>query len=133
MRLSPKITIYRKSWDARKLKLSARKEAASRLSLAAQYIRAYIVRSISKPYPPASSPGEPPHARSGRLRGSVVAPPVSPNELVARVGATVEYAPLLEKGTKKMSARPFFGPALRATRNAVIGILTRRPGGKWGK
>jgi len=50
---------------------------------------------------------------TGRLRSSIA------NELgrdskglVARVGTNVEYAPYLELGTRRMSARPFLRPAL---------------------
>ena len=63
---------------------------------------------------------------TGRLRSSIV------NELgrdgrglVARVGTNVEYAPYLELGTRRMSARPFLRPALaQGARSSTISRST---------
>lgn len=60
----------------------------------------------------ASAPGEPPAVRSGDLRRSWR--PLTGSEgsgatttIRAAIRTNVKYAPWLEKGTKKMKARPF--------------------------
>lgn len=52
---------------------------------------------------------------TGRLRASIAQEIGGDDDgLVARVGTNVEYAPYLEFGTSRMSARPFLRPALGA-------------------
>ena len=53
----------------------------------------------------ASAPGEPPANRTGKLANSFNYR-ARPREL--RVGAEAFYAKWLDKGTKKMAARPYF-------------------------
>lgn len=64
-----------------------------------------------------SQPGRGPAVRTGRLRGSITwrlgRDVVG---LFADVGTAVEYAPYVELGTSRMSARPFLRPALAAAR-----------------
>lgn len=69
-----------------------------------------------------SSPGEPPHVQTGRLRGSVAWEVVG---LLGRVGTNVKYGRWLELGTKRLAARPWLRPSLDAMRSALIRILTR--------
>jgi hypothetical protein len=72
-----------------------------------------------------SSPGNPPHVQTGRLRGSV-AWVVERNGkmLVVRVGTNVKYGRSLEMGTKKLQARPWLRPALAIHYRNVRTILT---------
>lgn len=44
-------------------------------------------------------------------------------EKKAVVGSNVEYAPFVEMGTSKMTARPFLRPALEACRNEIKRIF----------
>lgn len=76
-------------------------------------IRQETVFSIGTPYPPASWAGEPPHRRSGRLRGSIKVKKAQVLDTGSRstshgyVYAGVHYAKFLERGTRRMAARPF--------------------------
>lgn len=51
---------------------------------------------------------------TGRLRSSITHTPVERDgdELVARIGTDVEYAPYVELGTRHQVAQPFLRPAL---------------------
>ena len=82
--------------------------------LAGKELVKYTQRSISIPFPPASSPGNPPHLRTGKLKGSVrYEYSVKQLELIA----DIEYAKFLEFGTWKMAPRPFLRPALHRVFN----------------
>lgn len=101
---------------------------ASGMATAGKALAASTVKKVSTPYPPASRPGNPPHARRGRSGGlagaithkverqgqnvvlSVGVPPDSPNRKVA------EY---LQGGTGRMAARPFTESEARATATVV--------------
>lgn len=101
---------------------------AKGMETAGKVLAASTVRSISTPYPPASSPGQPPHRRSGGLAGAV-------GHRVSRKGSTVELsvgvpagspvarqAQALQKGTARMAARPFVpDPGHAAT--TVVGYV----------
>lgn len=62
----------------------------------------------------ASAPGQPPATDTGRLANSIEFDKVS--ELTATVGSNLIYAKYLEYGTRRMAARPFFGPATEEAR-----------------
>lgn len=73
------------------------------VAASAKPIETYIKLKVSKPYPPASRPGQPPHRRTGRFQR---------NWRVRGIGKTLQirnhtfYAAFLEAGTSKMAARP---------------------------
>lgn len=57
---------------------------------------------------------------TGRLRSSITMEMGKDgDDVVARVGTNVHYAPYLEFGTRRMTARPFLRPALDAARGAI--------------
>ena len=72
---------------------------------------------IGTPYPPASRPGTPPHTRTGQLIEGVGAY-VTAGDNIAEltVSSSRESRPKvpfwLEKGTRKMAARPFMTPTV---------------------
>lgn len=68
----------------------------------------------------ASAPGEAPAVDTGNLFNSIKAEMTGPK--VGVVFTNVEYAPILEFGSAKMAARPFFAPATDA---AWPGFLER--------
>ena len=58
---------------------------------------------------------------TGRLRSSIAMEIGTDNgDVVVRVGTNVHYAPYLEFGTRRMTARPFMRPALDAIRGTVV-------------
>ncbi len=71
-------------------------------------------QSISTKYPPASSPGNPPHRRTGKLHASAS---TDTNErgqtVITTVGTNAPYAGFLEEGTSRMAARPHIDPLHR--------------------
>lgn len=73
----------------------------------------YKVAGVAR-YHRASRAGDPPAVNFGTLRGSIGIEKI--NDLRVRVGTNVEYAPYLEFGTYKMSARPFMRVALQKVR-----------------
>jgi len=82
--------------------ISSGKEAARRTQ-----------RTIGRLYPPASRPGEPPRKRTGRLQKGVKATWTFKTTTV-RVVSEAPYSLFLEKGTRKMSARPFILGSLQS-------------------
>ncbi len=71
-----------------------------------------------------SRPGEVPHIRTGALKKSIFWQ-YTPNSFTwtARVGASAKHALWLEKGTRRMAARPFIIPALIATQTLFGRVL----------
>lgn len=67
--------------------------------------------SVNQSYPPASTPGEPPHKRTGNLL-SRIDHEFDNDGLVGRVGSNLDYARFLELGTEKMEPRPYLRPAM---------------------
>lgn len=55
---------------------------------------------------------------TGTLRRSITHEPKKPKRKVV-VGSNVEYAPFVEMGTSKMSARPYLRPALHANMEKI--------------
>lgn len=57
---------------------------------AVDFVKKEVVRAIDKPYPPASSPGEPPRKRTGAYQESIVGvvhPSRTGKSIVGRVGS----------------------------------------------
>ena len=82
-------------------------------------VKAQTQALISKPYPPASKPLQPPHKRSGRLQGGITV--VVEKGARGRAAALVvksdqPYANFVDKGTRKMVKRPFAQVALTGGR-----------------
>lgn len=86
------------------------------LETAAMYLRRDIVRSLEVPGPTKTHPemasslkGEPPHKRTGHLRGSIMHE-VAPDSKSAKVGSFgpkgVVYARALELGARAHTVRP---------------------------
>lgn len=89
--------------------------------------RTYRVPGTNRTYT-ASAPGEPPAQRLGRLRTSVKTSIVDKGkDLEGQVGSGLEYAPMLEHGTRRMAARPWLKPSFEKALGRVKDIL----GGRW--
>jgi hypothetical protein len=84
----------------------------------------------SFPDKPPSAPGEPPAKRTGTLGRSIDQETLERRrgrgrEFIGRVGTNVKYGFWLELGTRKMAARPYLRPALRAKSKMLPGFLRR--------
>ncbi len=90
----------------------ARSEVAKALNRVGSRSVDRIKSELSGPYPPASSPGQPPHTRTGELQAKMKHK-VSISgyyDVYLRVYNTAPHADWLEFGTEKMAARPFLRP-----------------------
>jgi len=86
-----------------------------------------IRRRLNVPYPPASSPGESPHRRTGNLQRSAEVGAVrQPGKRTVNV--LTPYGKYLEYGTVKMLPRPFVRPATDEVRARLRQILKRVSG-----
>lgn len=71
-----------------------------------------------------SAPGEAPAAATGKLLNYISTKKANRKDKPgARLIAAVRYAAWLEYGTKKMAARPFMGPAVRAYKQKFKDML----------
>jgi HK97 gp10 family phage protein len=115
-----------------------RAEAAKVVTKTALALRADIVKSIQRgpasgrtyrKYNPnrthtASAPGQPPMSDTGRLANSIeFDKSVFGGNLTATVGSRLAYALYLEYGTSRMSARPFFRPAVERMQPKFVADL----------
>jgi len=129
-----------------KLAMQPLEEAQKRLVSVGLQLERDIKQSISGPGPAPA--GSPPGVDTGRLRASIstnwsgsamsrgnvgaqadisdgVGKPEEKNGLFrVVVGTNVEYAPWLEYGTRRMSARPFIRPAFDALRIRIAKMIT---------
>jgi hypothetical protein len=85
----------------------------------AREVKAETQALVSKPYPPASKPLQPPHKRSGKLQSGITV--VVEKATRGRAAALVvksdqDYGAFLERGTRKMIRRPFGQVVLTGSR-----------------
>lgn len=80
-----------------------------------------------------SIPGNPPYLQTGLLRSSIAWEFIKgpSNTELARVGTNLKYGLYLEKGTRKMAARPYLEVNVRKHASTISAILTQKigPGG----
>lgn len=75
---------------------------------------AEVSNSIDTPYPPASSPNNPPHKRTGNLQAGVEHTEGDAETTIssARAEGNPNVPRFLEFGTAKMAARPYMRPVM---------------------
>lgn len=75
-------------------------------------------------YPPASSPGSPPHRRTGDFQRSITYEVRKKSgQPAVRIYSTSPYGNFLNDGTSRMAARPWRKPAYNQTVQQVKNIL----------
>jgi len=120
--------LARFKWNGGSAPWVVRSAIADGIERAAIYVRRAMKRLISTPYPPASSPGEPPHRRTGNLYRNIDVF-INRQTLVAYVGPTedAEYGLYLEYGAPRanLEPRPFMFKALRQEAARVTNTLNR--------
>lgn len=77
----------------------------------AEQLQKHIERHSSRPYPPASRPGQYPRVRSGQHLNGVN---VTGTEKYITVASTAPHSLYLNEGTRNMSSRPFADKAIEA-------------------
>lgn len=88
--------------------------------------RTYRIPGTKRTYT-ASSPGEPPAVATSRLRQDVKASVgAEGKKIVGKVGTTLKYGKVLEKGSYKMAPRPWLKPSFEKALDRVKRILSRR-------
>ncbi len=117
-------------WHGKAVNIRVKAGMQKNLTAAAIFVVRKVKQSLAqagptktRPGTPASSPGEPPHRRTGTLARSIT------HEIhgaSARVGTNVKYGKFLETGTSKMAARPYLRPAVIKNRRAIKKILTKK-------
>lgn len=114
---------YKVRWFGPKLRGRVDARVGQNLWKAAHHVANETKINLSTAYPPASSPGEFPHLRTGALRASIQ-PEVDFAQQTAIVGSDLEYSRYLETGTTKMDPRPFLTTTLEQERTTIRRILT---------
>jgi len=99
--------------------------AEAGLAVAGKLLVTRIQMLISKPYPPASNPGNPPARRTGNLRSGYKAKVVKGQLSLAVQNDTADYWKFLEFGTSKMRPRPHVRPSMRAVRDELPKIIAK--------
>jgi len=113
-----------------KIGVSARTETPSSRRARINSRKRAGLKARSHIYEP-SKPGEPPRKRTGTLQKSIAHEVKREgDQVIARIGSKVPYAPHLEFGTRKMAARPYLRPSLseysRTFHNVVVTEMRRR-------
>jgi HK97 gp10 family phage protein len=107
------------------------------LDAAADALIGRMQQTLSVAYPPASSGGQAPRMRSGRLRMAIAKSGVEGDEIKVGISTDIGgikrlppaiYGKFLENGTSKMSPRPFFKPMLRdgAAKNSILSAFEKK-------
>jgi hypothetical protein len=93
---------------------SVRDQFAQNITGAGELLRDKMKQAVDTPYPPPSSPGEPPHRRTGGLQQRITTETtIDGDQIINRTGAPGMVAFWLETGTRGkngsggMKPRPF--------------------------
>lgn len=112
-------------WNGAICMAEIRSQLARNLERAAEHVAGKVRDKLRIPGPPASSPGEPPHRRSGELQGNILPllDVTNPDQPTAYIQANTPYAEVLELGGGHVAARPFLRPTLVEESDAIERIL----------
>lgn len=98
-------------WDVRRMIQTTQAALNFAMKDTAAKMQNYVQNQLSKPYPPASSPGNYPHIRTGQLKAGVY---VSGTTNGIRVYSQAQHGVYLQWGTENMEPRPWATKMLRA-------------------
>lgn len=113
-------------WTGGRAPWIVRNAVADGMERAAIRVKRAIRAKINIPYPPASSPGDPPHRRTGTLRREIDYW-VNRQTLIIKIGPSVDaaYGIGLEFGTVKMEARPFINVTVKENISMINNTMAR--------
>lgn len=104
-----------RDWNGAAVEQDANRKLQQLVMDIAHDLEAALVQAISTTAPPASTPGECPHRRSGLLADSFLVARLDETDVF--VGNLAPHAEDLELGTSKMEPRPYFRPTLATFRD----------------
>lgn len=113
---------YIAQWNAPRVMRGMKESARAALISEASRMKAVIQLRISKPYPPESRPGRPPHMRTTRLRRSVSVTTSRQSKVLqptVSINVKAPYSSFLERGTKRMKKRPFILSTLKMEKSRM--------------
>ena len=101
------------------------KDVGKRLERVGIFLVEKIKESLREGHPPASSPGQAPHARTGSLMRSITHEKTKDTVKVGSGISVPAYPKFLELGAKFMLPRKFLAPSLVANREKILSILSK--------
>ena len=115
-------------WRGKETRKAVGNLLAQRFEKAGEFLEEDIKESLGTLWPPASSPGDVPHKRTGRLQEAITHETQSKGpEVTTRVGVATEedahYAGFLEIGTSRMQPRPFLRSGLMRNLTRLKSII----------
>lgn len=99
-------------WRGDSLLQGLRSGCRDGLDASAGDLVAELRRVVSRPYPPASLPGQPPRLRTGRGRDAIGWRMVGDEWAEINVAPSGVHMVFLEDGTRHVAARPWYAPTI---------------------
>lgn len=106
---------FRFTWRGDELQKRWREGAQAAVNAVSKEAVHLCQEAVSTPYPPASTPGEPPHKRTGEGQAGIIAvtrPTSQVPEAYLTVRRSAKHMLYLEVGTRFVAARPWLKPTL---------------------
>jgi len=115
------------TWHGDKLNRKLNAAVGDAIEEGTNFLRDQCREAVSDPYPPASSPGESPHLRTGKGRSSILHA-VNFRKLVGYVfvADTGKHMVYLEQGTRYILPRPWLKPTFDKTKKRIKSMVFDR-------
>lgn len=115
------------TWRGPQLTAQLKAAVQEALDESIQRVVAEAKELVSEPYPPASSPGNPPHKRTGRGQEAIGWTSL-PRKLEAYLTVALEgfHMVFLDLGTRHIAPRPWVRPAFQRSQKAARDVTLAR-------
>lgn len=111
-------------WFGNLFKSKFDREMERRFEQCGAVVSRHAKQLVGVQYPPASSPGNPPHRRTGAFQQSITYEVRKRSgQPAVRIYSTSPYGDFLNDGTSRMAARPWRQRSYRETVQQVTNIL----------